>query len=84
MTNVAVQLSDDQAKRLGEIARYRHASTASVVQEAVNQYLDHDAEFRAAVQVGIDQADRGEVEDWDVVKARLRAHMAKRLAQAAE
>ena len=81
MNNVAVQLSDEQARRLGEIARQRHASTAAVVQEAVTQYLDHDAEFRAAIQVGTDQADRGEVEDWEVVKVRLRAHMAKRLAE---
>ena len=84
MTDVAFQLSDEQARRLGEIARHRHASTAALVQEAVAQYLDQDAEFRAAVQVGIDQADRGEVEDWEVVKVRLRAHMAKRLAESSE
>ena len=82
MNAVAVHLSDEQAERLGEIARYRHASTAAVVQEAVAQYLDQDAEFRAAVQIGIDQADRGELEDFNVVAAELRAMMAARVAAA--
>ncbi len=80
MTDVAFQLTDEQAERLGEIARHRHATTAAVVQEAVTQYLDQDAEYRAFVQKGIDEADRGELEDWDVVKADLRAYMAEQMA----
>lgn len=80
MTNVAVQLSDEQAERLDAIAGHRHTSTAAVVQEAVTQYLAHDAAFRAAVQEGIDAADRGELEDLDVVAARLRGRMAANLA----
>ncbi len=83
MTSVAVQLSDEQAERLDAIARHRHASTAAVVQEAVTQYLDQDAEFRAAVQAGVDEANRGDTEDFDVFAAELRAMMAARVANGA-
>ena len=83
MTSVAVQLSDEQAERLDAIARHRHASTAAVVQEAVTQYLDQDAEFRAAVQAGIDEANRGDTEDFDGFAAQLRATMAARVATGA-
>lgn len=82
MTDVAFQLSAEQAERLDTIARHRHASTAAVVQEAVTQYLDQDAEFRAAVQQGIDEADRGDTEDFDIFAAELRATMAARVAAA--
>ena len=79
MTDIAVQLSNEQVDRLDAIARHRHASTEAVVQEAVTQYLDQDAEFRAAVQEGIDQADRGDTEDFAAFAATLRAEMAARV-----
>lgn len=84
MSTIAIKLSDEETDRIAAIAEARGESAATVVREAVANYLDQDAELRAAIQEGIDAADRGELEDFDVVAARLRARMTARLGSAAE
>ena len=84
MTEIAVELSEEDADRIAAIAEWRSESSASIVREAVAKYLDHDAEIRAAVQEGIDSAGRGELEDFEVVADRMRARLSARLAAQAE
>lgn len=80
MSTIAIKLSDEEMDRIAAIAEWRGESPAHIVREAVANYLAYDAEFRVAVQKGIDEAERGELEDFEVVAARLRARMAARLA----
>jgi len=74
MTNrLAIELTDEQKARLEQIAEHREETLVATVQEAVAAFLHKDAEYRAYVQEGIDAAARGEVYDWEDVKAELRA-----------
>ncbi len=93
MAQVAIQLSDETLKRLKAHADAHEMSPEDVATQAVEAMLEDDEpwrgfateqEYRAFVQKGVDSADRGDLEDWDVVKARLRAYMAERSAAAAE
>jgi predicted transcriptional regulator len=42
------------------------------VQDAALRLVEEDAEFRAGVRRGIEQADRGELIDHEEVKARIK------------
>ena len=84
MSEVAIELNDEEARRIEAIARQRHATPAQVVTEAVRQYLDYDAEFRAAVEEGLEAAARGEHDDLEAVADRLKVRLADRLAPRVE
>ncbi len=93
MAQVAIQLSDEDLQRLKAHAEAREMTPEGVAAQAVEALLEGDQpwrgsgteeKYRAFVQKGIDSADRGDLEDWDVVKARLRAYMTDRSAEAAE
>jgi predicted transcriptional regulator len=74
MTNrVAITLTDEQKARLEQIAAAREETLVATVQEAVAEYLDYDAEFRKAVQEGLDDVAAGRTRPWTDVKAELRA-----------
>lgn len=74
MTNrVAITLTDDQKARLEQIAEAREETLVAAVEEAVSEYLDYDAEFRKAVQEGMDDVAAGRTHLWEDVKAELRA-----------
>ena len=70
---VNITLTDEQQARLEQIAEARGGAVATAVEEAVAEYLDYDAEFRKAVQEGLDDVAAGRVHDWEDVKAELRA-----------
>lgn len=55
-----VHLSPEKEARLQEIAAWSGLATERLVQEAVNRFLEEDAEFRAAVREGLASLDRGE------------------------
>ena len=91
MAQVAIQLSPETLERVKTHAEANATSAEQVIADAVEAMFAEDvvmpgdeAAYLAFVQKGIDSADRGDVEDWDVVKARLRAYMADRTAAAAE
>jgi len=74
MTNrVVITLTDEQKARFEAIAEARQEPFVVAVQEAVAEYLDYDAEFRAAVQEGLDDVAAGRVHRWEDVKAEMRA-----------
>jgi predicted transcriptional regulator len=74
MTNrVVITLTDEQKARFEEIAKARQEPFVAAVEEAVADYLDYDAEFREAVQRGLDDIAAGRTRPWTEVKAELRA-----------
>ena len=74
MTNpVAIMLTEGQLSRLELIAVAREETVAATVQEAVTRFLHKDEEYRAYIQEGLDAVARGEVYDWEDVKAEMRA-----------
>ena len=71
-TPLAILLTDEQLSRLELIAEAREATVASTVQEAVTAFLHKDAEYRAYVQVGLDDIAAGRTRPWEEVEAELR------------
>ena len=57
---MTIQLTVEHEARLAEIAAQAGRTIDGLAREAVDRYLAEDARFRAAVQQGIDAAERGE------------------------
>jgi len=91
MTTVAISLNDEDRRFIEEILKSgRFFSESEVVAEALSEFkvreairLNKIAELKSKIQVGIDQADRGEFADFtadDVMRAgreRLAAQQQK-------
>jgi predicted transcriptional regulator len=74
---MTIQLTSEQENRLSEIAARAGRPIEELAREAVDRYLAEHARFRAAVQEGIDAADRGEfvtpTEVWTRVERALKS-----------
>lgn len=70
-----VQLNSEQAAQLARIAAMSGRPVDELAREAVDRYLAEEARFQAAVQAGIDDADRGKLLSSDEVWARLEQKM---------
>ncbi|MGO8757819.1 MAG: CopG family ribbon-helix-helix protein [Terracidiphilus sp.] len=74
---MTVQLTSEQEARLSEIAAQAGRGVDDLAREAVDRYLAEDARFRAEVQKGIDEAERGELltagQVWERVERVLRS-----------
>lgn len=79
--HLAITLDDDQKARLDALAQVRKASVSEVAAEAVAQYLDDDAAFRAAVVAGLTAGRAGDVGDFSEFAADLRLRMTVRIAE---
>jgi len=66
-----VHFTPEQEARLTPIARNAGTGPESLVKEAALRLLEEDARFRAAVEEGIAQADRGEFVDQHEMDARF-------------
>lgn len=66
-----VHFTPEPEARLTQIARNAGTGPESLVKEAALRLLDEDARFRAAVEEGIAQADRGEFVDEYEMDARF-------------
>ena len=66
-----VHLPDTQESQLNELAAKTGRGTDELVQEAVARLLAHNEWFKAQVQVGIDQIERGEFIDEEEMDARI-------------
>ncbi|OYX56203.1 MAG: hypothetical protein B7Y86_10850 [Brevundimonas subvibrioides] len=93
MPEIYIELSDETLERLTAYADALEMTPEAALTQIVRAGLQNDEsrpdgatgdEYRAFVQKGIDSADRGDLEDWDVVKARLRVYMDEQPAVAAE
>ncbi len=67
-----VDFTPEQEAHLLQVARYEGTAPEHLVKNAAVRMLDDDTRFRAAVQRGIDQADRGEFIDEEEMDARFR------------
>jgi predicted transcriptional regulator len=74
---MTVQLTAEQEAQLSRIAAQAGRDVDELAREAVDRYLAEEAHFRAAVQEGIDAADRGEFltssQVWDRVERVLKS-----------
>jgi len=66
-----VHFTPEQEARLSKIASQAGVDPERLVKDAALRLLERDARFRAAVQKGLEQADRGEFVDEDEMQARL-------------
>jgi Arc/MetJ-type ribon-helix-helix transcriptional regulator len=78
-----IQLHPDLERRVRlEVEQGRFASPDALVAAAVTQFLDSDLEdineLRAAIQAGIDDAERGDVLEFDEASLSLLAEEVKR------
>jgi predicted transcriptional regulator len=66
-----VHFTPDQEAQLTQIATQSGTDAERLVKGAALRLLEEDARFRAAVRVGIAQADRGELIEEEEMDARL-------------
>jgi predicted transcriptional regulator len=69
---ISTSLASDTLAMLEEVAENQNRSCANVIQEAVDDYLNHLAWFKAEVQKGIDDIEAGRVISHEEVKAKFR------------
>ncbi len=66
-----VHFTPEQEEKLSQIATHAGTDTERLVKDAALRLLEQDARFRAAVQAGIAQADRGEFIEEEEMEARI-------------
>ena len=66
-----VHFTPEQEAQLYRIANYNGTPAEQLVKQAALRLVEEEAKFRAGVQRGIEQADRGELLEHDEVKARI-------------
>lgn len=66
-----VQFTPEQEAKLSQIANFNGTPTEQLVKQAALRLVEEDAEIRAGIRQGIEQADRGELIDHEDAKARI-------------
>jgi predicted transcriptional regulator len=66
-----VHFTPEQEAQLSKIASQSGTNVERLVKEAALRLLERDANFRAAVRRGVEQADRGEFIADDEMEARI-------------
>ena len=67
-----IRFTPEQEEQLSRIAEHEGIPTEELVRDAALRLLDDDVRFRAAVQRGIEQADRGEFIEEEEMDARVK------------
>jgi predicted transcriptional regulator len=70
-TKVVAELDAETMALVERLAAARGMTDADFASEAIRRVAESEADFDAFIQVGIDQADRGEVVDHTEVMAML-------------
>jgi predicted transcriptional regulator len=68
-----VHFTPEQEAQLSQIATRSGTNTERLVTNVVARYLDEEARFLAAVQKGLDAAERGEFIEEEEMDARFEA-----------
>jgi predicted transcriptional regulator len=71
LTGMEVRFTPEQEAQLSQIASHAGTDTERSVKDAVVRLIEQDARFRAAVQEGVAQADRGEFIEEEEMDARI-------------
>ena len=66
-----VHFTPEQESQLSQIASHAGMDTERLVKDAALRLLEQDTRFRAAVQAGIAQADRGEFIEEEEMEVRI-------------
>ncbi len=66
-----VSFTPEQEAEPSRIASYNGTPAEQLVKQAALRLVEEEAKFRAGVNRGLDQADRGEFFDHEEVKARI-------------
>ncbi len=66
-----LMIDADVRARLERVAAERGHNASSLAGAVLRDFLDEDDQFAAMIQVGIDEANAGELIDFEVVKARM-------------
>jgi predicted transcriptional regulator len=66
-----VHFTPEQEAQLSQLARHAGTDTEQLVKDAALRLVEEDAEFRAGVRRGIEQADGGELVEHEEVKTRI-------------
>jgi predicted transcriptional regulator len=67
-----VQFTPEEEARLARVATQEGVNPTELVKSAALRLLEDDARFRAGVQKGIEQADRGEFIEEEEMDARVK------------
>jgi predicted transcriptional regulator len=67
-----VHFTPEEAAKLSKIAEREGVGAEELVKDAALHLIEGEARFRAAVQKGLDQADRGEFIEEEEMDARVR------------
>lgn len=73
---LTIDLTEDQKARLEALATFKQVSVSQYLVDLAENNARRDVEFRALVQEGIDEADRGELVDHADVMAEVEALIA--------
>lgn len=79
--SLTMPLDDATRQLVDELAAAQGMSAEHYAAEAVRRIAESEADFRAFIQQGIDEADRGELVPHDEVMAELDAMIAKHRAR---
>jgi predicted transcriptional regulator len=74
--SVRLELDEDLQERLEALAKASGQELNAFVSSALRSMLDDNDEMIAAIEAGVQEADRGDVLDFDDVKAELAAKLA--------
>src|SRR5436305_849962 len=66
-----VHFTPEQLMQLSRVANYNGTDTEQLVKDAALRVVEDDANFRAAVRPGLEQADRGELVPHEEVVSRI-------------
>jgi predicted transcriptional regulator len=66
-----VHFTPEQEAQLGQIATRAGKNAEQLVKDAAMHLLEEDAQFRAAIRKGLEQADRGEFIEEAEMDARI-------------
>ena len=75
MKPTSICLDDATAEKLVSLAQSQGRSRSQIVRDAIDQYLESDAWITAAIEVGIADADAGNLIPHEEVMAELQAHI---------
>jgi predicted transcriptional regulator len=73
MRNVSIRLDDATREKLDALAQSQDRSRSWVVNDAIQQYFEHQDWIIEAIKVGIADADAGNLIEHDELMAELKA-----------
>ena len=58
--NAILEINADIKNKLHDLAQQNHRTDSELANEVLSAFIDHDSYIRAEIQMGLDQAKRGD------------------------